>query len=146
MAAGGIYIKALEGTGPVLLYVFLAPFLLMGLALFFFGIRGLIRLAQYGGWTLRCPDEGRDDRRAPQHPAGSPPRGDAYRSDPVPAQLRGTCRLQSTRSSPDGRGRSPDGTGGGSEHHAVAGGMVARDGRDRAGDRAGISTSSYGPP
>jgi len=58
MAAGGIYAKATEGAAPVLLYVFLTPFLLMGLVLCFFGLRGLIRLARDGSWTLSYPDDG----------------------------------------------------------------------------------------
>jgi hypothetical protein len=39
MAAGGIYAKAVEGSAPVLLYLFLTPFLLMGLVPCFFGMR-----------------------------------------------------------------------------------------------------------
>jgi hypothetical protein len=57
MAVGVIFAKAVEGTAPVLLYLFLTPFLLMGLVLFLFGARGLFRLARYGAWALSYPDD-----------------------------------------------------------------------------------------
>ncbi len=41
---------------PTGMVIFLMPFLLMAAALTFFGVRGLLRTARYGHWTLEMPD------------------------------------------------------------------------------------------
>lgn len=53
-----LWLKVAEGTGSVLLYVFVTPFLVAGLFMAYFGIRGLFRLVVHGIWELECPDEG----------------------------------------------------------------------------------------
>jgi hypothetical protein len=57
LSAGGLYAKSVETTGlPVGMALFLFPFTITGAVLTFFGVRGLIRLARFGGWTLDLPE------------------------------------------------------------------------------------------
>ena len=54
-----LYAKSLEDAPvPTGMMVMLIPFVLIGAALTFYGIRELIRLARYGGWILEVPDGG----------------------------------------------------------------------------------------
>ncbi len=52
------YLMWAAGRASVLLYVVVAPFMLMGSLLAFFGGRGFLRLAWLGSWQLEVPDEG----------------------------------------------------------------------------------------
>jgi hypothetical protein len=68
MTAAGILTLALIGTyfylmwaagrASILVYFFVAPFMLMGSLLAFFGGRSFIRLAWLGSWQLEVPDGG----------------------------------------------------------------------------------------
>lgn len=58
LAGTFLYLKWRQGTATVGFTIFMAPFLLMGGLLAFFGARGLFRLARHGGWQLDLPDEG----------------------------------------------------------------------------------------
>ncbi len=53
-----LYLMTAEGRGSLFVYVIMAPFLLVGLLLGFFGIRGLVRLAVWGRWQIEVPEAG----------------------------------------------------------------------------------------
>ena len=52
------YLMWANGRAGILLSVVVAPFLMMGSLLAFFGVRGFIRQAWLGSWQLEIPDEG----------------------------------------------------------------------------------------
>jgi len=52
------YLMWRDGRAGVFFTLFIAPFLLMGALLGFFGIRGLLRLARFGSWVLVVPGRG----------------------------------------------------------------------------------------
>jgi hypothetical protein len=53
-----IYLMRQAGRDVWYLYVLMAPFLLVGGLLAFFGVRAVLRLALVGGWQLDLPGEG----------------------------------------------------------------------------------------
>jgi hypothetical protein len=53
-----IYLMRQEGRDSWFVYVVMAPFLLVGVLLAYFGSRALLRLAVRGSWQLEVPDEG----------------------------------------------------------------------------------------
>lgn len=52
------YLMWAAGRASILVYFFVAPFMLMGSLLAFFGGRSFIRLAWLGSWQLEVPDGG----------------------------------------------------------------------------------------
>ena len=53
-----VYLMRQEGRDSWFVYLVMAPFLLVGVLLAFFGSRALLRLAVRGSWQLEVPDEG----------------------------------------------------------------------------------------
>lgn len=53
-----VYLKRAAGEGSTFLYVAMAPFLLVGAALFVFGVRGVANGLFGGAWELDVPDAG----------------------------------------------------------------------------------------
>ena len=53
-----IYLMRQAGRDVWYLYVLMAPFLLVGSLLAFFGVRTLLRLARFGSWQLEVPGQG----------------------------------------------------------------------------------------
>jgi hypothetical protein len=53
-----VYLMRQEGRATAIVYIAMAPFLLMGALLAWFGIRGLVRTALRGSWQLDLPDGG----------------------------------------------------------------------------------------
>lgn len=53
-----VYLMRQEGRDSWVVYVVMAPFLLAGALLAFFGARALLRLAVRGSWQLEVPDGG----------------------------------------------------------------------------------------
>ncbi len=53
-----LYLMRQEGRDGWFVYVVMAPFLLVGVLLAFFGLRSLLRLVVRGSWQLEVPDEG----------------------------------------------------------------------------------------
>lgn len=53
-----IYLMRQAGRDAWYLYLFTAPFLLMGSVLAYFGVRTLLRLALFGSWELEVPAQG----------------------------------------------------------------------------------------
>ena len=53
-----VYLMRQDGRDTWLVYLVMAPFLLTGLLLAFFGVRGLGRLALFGNWILDVPAGG----------------------------------------------------------------------------------------
>lgn len=53
-----VYLMRQDGRDTWLVYLVMAPFLLTGLLLAFFGVRGLGRLALFGNWILEVPKGG----------------------------------------------------------------------------------------
>lgn len=69
----------------------IAPFLMMGTLLAFFGVRGLVRLARHGSWHLDVPDEGGR--------LGAPLRATLLPQREVTPSGEIQCRLRCVRSS-----------------------------------------------
>lgn len=53
-----VYLMRQEGRDTWLVYMVMAPFLLVGVLLAFFGLRALLRIAVRGSWQLEIADEG----------------------------------------------------------------------------------------
>lgn len=53
-----LYLMRQEGRDEWFVYVLMAPFLLVGLLLAYFGFRALLRLLRRGSWQLEVPDQG----------------------------------------------------------------------------------------
>lgn len=52
------YLMWADGRAGILLALVVTPFLLVGSALAFFGVRGFVRLAWSGSWQIEIPDGG----------------------------------------------------------------------------------------
>lgn len=53
-----LYLMRQDGRDRWFVYLFIAPFLLVGLLLGYFGLRALLRIVVRGSWQLEVPDEG----------------------------------------------------------------------------------------
>jgi hypothetical protein len=53
-----VYLMRQEGRDSWFFYVVMAPFLLTGVLLAFFGLRALLRIVIRGSWQLEVPDQG----------------------------------------------------------------------------------------
>lgn len=53
-----LYLMRQDGRDGWFVYVFVTPFLLVGLLLGYFGLRALLRIVVRGSWQLEVPDEG----------------------------------------------------------------------------------------
>lgn len=58
LAGTFLFLMWREGRATVVFTLFITPFLLMGLLLGYFGLRGLLRLARFGSWELEVPNGG----------------------------------------------------------------------------------------
>ena len=93
-----VYLMRQEGRATAIVYVAMAPFLLMGAFLAWFGIRGLVRTALRGSWQLDVPD-------------GGGVLGHPLRATLIPSRERRpdgqiTCRLRCARRSGGGKQRT----------------------------------------
>jgi len=89
LAGTFFYLMWMDGRASVWFTLFIAPFLLMGVLLGFFGLRGLARLARYGTWVLTVPENG-GQLGAPLSVSLSPTREVAANGELL-------CRLQCVR-------------------------------------------------
>jgi hypothetical protein len=93
-----VYLMQREGRATAIVYVVMAPFLLMGTFLAWFGGRGLVRAALHGGWQLDLPD-------------GGGVLGQPLRATLIPSRERRpdgeiTCRLRCARRTGGGKQRA----------------------------------------
>lgn len=93
-----VYLMRQEGRATAIVYIAMAPFLLMGTFLAWFGGRGLVRAALYGSWQLDLPD-------------GGGVIGRPLRATLIPSRERRpdgeiTCRLRCARRSGGGKQRT----------------------------------------